>query len=193
MNSIFKTIKPEFFKHQSLPNLEIELRLGKKNGTMFDTNIGEEKFFKIKEALDNFKNWENIVESETSSYFSKGKRLDINEKTEESKTIIKKRIFKSDHILENEPLDVRCSIAIENPTDDFDSEAEYMRNNKRTSYIRNNLSIDLTIISGDTEYMDDEEEKKYEIEFEIIDPSQVSSDSKLFNIIFKIQCILKTL
>ena len=58
MDIIFEPTKKVFNAYKSLPNLEFEFRLGKKNGSMFDTNIGEEKFNKIKEALENYQEWE---------------------------------------------------------------------------------------------------------------------------------------
>lgn len=193
MDNLFQNVKPLFNNSKSLPNLEVELRLGKKNGTMFDTDIGEMKFNKIKTALDNFNDWEKVFQTNTTSYFHNSKRMDFDEDTGESKTIIKKRISKYDLILPNEPLDVRFSICQEIPTDGITDDADFMRCKSRTSYVRKNLSIDLTIVTGDQEDMDDESENKYEIEFEIIDPSKVTSDKLLYNIIYKIQCILKTL
>lgn len=193
MDILFQKTLQSFNHYKSLPNLEIELRLGKKNGNFFDTNIGEEKFNKIKTALDNFKEWEEVTDTEISSYFLGEKRMDFNEKTEETKTIIKDKFFKFDHVLENQPLDIRLSFAKETPCDDIDSEADFMRHKVRKSYIRKNLSIDLTIVSGDSEDMDDECENKYEVELEIIDPSKINSEKTLYNIIYKIYCILKTL
>ena len=193
MDNFFNNIEKTFNNYQPLPNLEVELRLGKKNGNMFDTNIGESKFMKIKEALENYKQWEQIKTTKISSYFAGEKRCDYNEETNEAVTIIKKKIFKYDHILPNEPLDIRFSIAQESPTEDLEDDAEFVREKSRTSYIRKNLSIDLTVVTGDCEDMDDENENKYEIELEILDPKNVSSKKELYNIIYKIHCILKTL
>ena len=193
MDSFYRGIEHYFNSHKSLPNLEVELRLGKKNGNMFDTNIGERKFSMIKTALENFKDWEQVTHSSVTSYFSDGKRCDYNDNTEESTVIIKKKILKIDHVLPNEPLDIRFAMAQEIPASEFDDSAEFSRQKKRTSYIRNNLSIDLTKVSGDCEDMDDENEYKYEVELEIIDPKKISSNRELYNIIYKIQCILKTL
>lgn len=196
MDTLFQNVKPLFNKSKSLPNLEVELRLGKKNRNMFDTNIGHEKFHKIKEALDNYKTWEEIKTTNTSSYFVKDLRYEINEDTDESKTIKKKKISKYDCVLKNEPLDVRFSMSQEIPQPEMDVEnttVEYMRCKERTSYIRKNLSIDLTVVTGTPDDSDDESDTSYEIEFEIINPKLIQSDNTLYNIIYKIQCILKTL
>jgi hypothetical protein len=193
MNNLFKKVETAFKQHQTLPNLEVELRLGKKNGTMFDTNIGEDKFNKIKTALENYSGWENVKKSTTSSYFLNDKRCDFDEESEESTTIIKNRLVKIDHILPHEFLDVRFAIAQEIPSDDLEGDAEFVRHKSRVSYVRKNLSIDLTIVSGDSEDMDDESENKFEVEFEIIDPTKINSKTEFYNIIYKVQCILKTL
>lgn len=185
------------FEHnKSLPNLEVELRFGKKSTNMFDTNIGEQKFFKIKQALDNFKEWENIETSNISSYFLKDIRYNVNDDTDESETIKKKKIDHFDIMLQDQPLDIRFAIAqeIPQPEPDLDNvEMDFMRCKSRTSYIRKNLSIDLTIVTGQPADMDDESDKSYEVEVEIIDPTKVTSDKTLYNIIYKVFCILKTL
>ena len=154
------------------------------------------KFLKIKEALDNYTSWENVKQSNTSSYYVKDLRYEINEDTDETKTIKKKKISKYDCVLKNEPLDVRFSMSQEIPQPELDVDnvtVEYMRQKERTSYIRKNLSIDLTIVSGTPDDPDDESDTSYEVEFEIVNPTLVQSENNLYNIIYKIQCILKTL
>jgi hypothetical protein len=196
MDNLFQNIKPMFNNSKLLPNLEVELRLGKKNRNMFDTNVGYDKFSKIKEALDNFTAWEEVKHTNTSSYFVQDLRYEINEDTDETKTIKKKKISKYDCVLKNEPLDVRFSICQEIPQPEMDVEnvtVEYMRQKDRTSYIRKNLSIDLTIVSGTPDDPDDESDTSYEVEFEFVNPALVQSENTLYNIIYKIQCILKTL
>ena len=196
MDTLFQNVKPLFNKSKLLPNLEVELRLGKKNRNMFDTNVGRDKFSKIKEALDNYTLWEEVKQTNTSSYYVKDLRYEINEDTDETKTIKKKKLSKYDCVLKNESLDVRFSMSQEIPQPDLDVEnvtVEYMREKERTSYIRKNLSIDLTIVSGTPVDPDDESDTSYEVEFEIVNPTLVQSENNLYNIIYKIQCILKTL
>jgi hypothetical protein len=196
MDNLFQTTKTHFNRFKSLPNLEIELRLGKKNRNLFDTNLGEEKFKKIKEALDNFQTWEKVIHSNITSYFHKEYRYDYNEDSDEASTIIKKKLIKTDFVLPDQPLDVRLSIAQEIPQPDFnveDIEMEYVRNKIRTSYIRKNLSLDLTEVTGNPDDMDDESDKSYELEMEIIDISKIKTENDLYNIIYKVFCILKTL
>ena len=196
MDNLFQNIKPLFNNSKLLPNLEVELRLGKKNRNLFDTNVGHDRFIKIKESLDNYNGWEKVDKTNTSSYFVKDIRYEINEDTDESKTIKKNKISKYDCVLKNEPLDVRFSISQEIPQPEMDVEnvtVEFMRCKERTSYIRKNLSIDLTVVTGTPDDPDDESDTSYEIEFEIINPKLVKSENNLYNIIYKIHCILKTL
>jgi len=195
MDNLFQLIKPHFVNSQNLPHLEVEFRLGKIHGKYFDTNVGEFAFNKIFDSLENFNGWENVIKSETTSYFVGNRRMDIDETTEETKSIIKKRITKLDHVIPGQPLDVRFSTAQEDPIGDISCEEEmdFMRCKRRTSFIRKNLSIDMTIVTADPDDPDDESENFYEIELEIIDPLEVQSDKLLYNIIFKIQSILNIL
>ena len=196
MESLYNNAKFIFEQNKSLPNLEVELRLGKKNTSMFDTNIGEQKFLKIKQALDNFNDWEKVETSNISSYFLKNIRYNVNDDTDESETIMKKKIKHFDQVLPGQPLDVRFAVAqeIPQPEPDLDNiEMDFMRCKSRTSYIRKNLSIDLTIVNGQPEDMDDESDNSYEVELEIIDPTKVTNDKTFYNIIYKVFCILKTL
>jgi len=89
-----------------------------------------------------------------------------------------------------EPTDMRFSISREIPT-----WGQYEMDRKRTktrhSFIRKNLSIDMTISSGDNVDMDSEEECSYQIEFEIIDPKNVSNLNDFFNIVYKVNDLSK--
>ena len=67
------------------------------------------------------------------------------------------------------------------------------KNKYRLSFIRKNLSIDMTIINGDVEDMDTEDPNRYQIEFEIIDPKLVTDDNTLFNIVHKIKDVFNIL
>jgi hypothetical protein len=96
--------------------------------------------------------------------------------------------FKED--FKRDPLDVRFCVAREIPTT-----GEYEMDRKRTktrhSFVRKNLSIDMTISSGDNADMDSEEEATYQIELEIVKPSDVDSIYKFQNILQKIDDLSK--
>lgn len=63
----------------------------------------------------------------------------------------------------------------------------------RTSYIRKNLSIDMTSIIGGAQDMDSEDPFTYQVEFEIIKPENVEDKNTLFNIIHKIKDLFNIL
>ena len=65
------------------------------------------------------------------------------------------------------------------------------RTKTRHSFVRKNLSIDMTISSGDNADMDSEEEATYQIELEIVKPSDVDSIYKFQNILQKIDDLSK--
>jgi len=176
--------------------LEIEMRLGKMNGTFFDTNVGSQTFDKILEALEQFQHWEekksDIVE--VFYYNESKKRLTWDEDNGTQECIMKKNILKKDFSDDKSPYDVRVSVCQEIPTEKpVDEDADRMIEKYRRSFIRKNLSIDMTIISGDSQDMDDEDGKKFQVELEIIDPTKIEEEPKLFNIINKVSDVLKIL
>jgi len=151
--TIVDAITTGVFAQKNTPNVEMEIRLGKSNGSFFDTNIGAANFDKIINALEQFDGWEEKKNETTEVFY-------YNES--------KKRLT-------------------------WHEDADRMIEKYRRSYIRKNLSIDMTIISGDSTDMDDEDGKKYQVELEIIDPSMVEDEPKLFNIVHKVFDVLKIL
>jgi len=194
--TIFDSVKDLIFQSKDTPGLEIEMRLGKMNGTFFDTNVGEKTFDKILEALEQFQHWEekksDIVE--VFYYNESKKRLTWDEDNGTQECIMKKNILKKDFSDDKSPYDVRVSVCQEIPTEKpVDEDADRMIEKYRRSFIRKNLSIDMTIISGDSQDMDDEDGKKFQVELEIIDPTKIEEEPKLFNIINKVSDVLKIL
>ena len=194
--TIFDNVKDLIFQSKDIPGLEIEMRLGKMNGTFFDTNVGSQTFDKILEALEQFQHWEE-KKSDTAEVFyynESKKRLTWDEDNGTQECVMKKNILKKDFSDDKSPYDVRVSVCQEIPTDKpEDEDADRMIEKYRRSFIRKNLSIDMTIISGDSQDMDDEDGKKFQVELEIIDPSKIEDEPKLFNIINKVSDILKIL
>jgi hypothetical protein len=123
-------------------------------------------------------------------YYNDGNnvRITCDEDTGEQTMIQKIAVVKED--FKREPLDVRFCVAREIPTS-----GEYEMDRKRTktrhSFVRKNLSIDMTISSGDNADMDSEEEASYQIELEIVKPSNVDSIYKFKNILQKIDDLCK--
>ena len=194
MDTLFKQVKPHFDRHRATPNVEFELRLGKVNNKMFDTNVGRETFERLTQALEKYTGWEDIKKTHNSVYYKDDTRVIVDEDTDESTCMKKTSRVKENLVLEGRPLDVRFAVSIETPLESADMDVmDSVRVKKRTSYIRKNLSIDMTRVTGQTDDPDDEEEERYEVELEIIDPKRVGSDDDLYNMIHKVHNILEVL
>jgi hypothetical protein len=116
-------------------------------------------------------------------------RLTIDESTGDETIVRKESVRKEDFKQSGEiPYDIRFGISRETPIeDDGNSTFTSKKIKHRTSFIRKNLSIDMTVCTGTMEDMDSEESTVYQIEFEIIDPRKVENLDTLFNIIHKIK------
>ena len=187
---ITDTILPTFEALKTEENIEVEIRLGKHNGSLFDTNVGRDTWERVLKGLKNYDGWESTKYIESDVYYNdvNNVRITSNEDTGEQTMIQKISVVKED--FKCDPLDVRVCIAREIPTS-----GEYEMDRKRTkmrhSFVRKNLSIDMTISSGDNVDMDSEEEASYQIELEIVKPGDVDSVYKLFNIINKVNDLVK--
>ena len=195
---IVKKIETAFENNKNDPEIEVEIRLGKFNGKMFDTNVGKEVFDRIFRGLSQYQGWENKKET-NSEYFYRDRdsiRMTIDEDTGDQAIIQKRSMFKEDFKkIKGAPYDIRFSICKEvaQPDDMELNDMDRKRFKKRISFIRKNLSIDMTISSGDSEDMDNEDPTSYQVEFEIMKPADVSSRNELFNIIYKINDVFKLL
>lgn len=192
IQKIFDKVEPHFSKNRDEQHIEMEFRFGKFNGKMFDTNVGKKTFDSIYEGLSKYNQWENVITSETEVFYrTKDKvRLVVNEDTGDesliNKTLVKNEDFKK---MKNTPLDVRFSISKELPLKDAnDKEMEKKKTKNRTSFIRKNLSIDMTIVKGDAVNDPDSEDPcVYQVEMEIIDPTKITNKNELFNLIHKVK------
>jgi len=195
MKEFFDKCKPIFESNQHKKHVEIEMRLGKINGKIFETNVGEDNFSKVLKALKKYQHWESVTESVSTVYYKGSVRMIINEKTEEVENIQKERVKVLDYKLMNKPLDVRFAVSTEKPAPQTSEDAvmDHVRHKKRISFLRKNMVIDMTMVTGDPDDMDDESEASYEIELEIVNPKEVSDSDTLYNIIYKIECVMKTI
>jgi len=195
MKELFLKSKPLLDSHKSKKHVEFEMRLGKINNNMFDTNVGRDAFMEVMKALRIYKEWESVKESTTSVYYKGPVRMSIDEDTENVTTVRKQKLQVIDHYLKDRPFDVRFCVSEELPVEDdiSDEVMDYVRHKQRVSFLRKNLSIDMTVVSGDPDDLDDENEESYEIEMEIVDPTKVNDNDTFYNILHKIECILKTL
>ena len=119
--------------------------------------------------------------------------MSIDETTGDQKIIQKTSIHKEDFKrIKGVPYDVRIAFSKEVPMeiDDF-SDMDRKRTKHRQSFVRKNLSIDLTMSSGDNIDLDAEDITDYQIELEIINPSDVKSKNDLLNILHKVNDLFK--
>ena len=188
--NIAEKVLPIFEAHKAEGDIEVEIRLGKHNGSLFDTNVGKDTWKRVLKGLKKYNGWENVKSSTSEVYYSDANnvRITADEDTGEQTMIQKISVVKED--FKCDPLDVRFCVAREIPTT-----GEYEMDRKRTktrhSFVRKNLSIDMTISSGDNADMDSEEEASYQIELEIVKPSDVDSIYKFQNILQKIDDLMK--
>lgn len=190
-------IYPLVLKHKNEPHIELEMRLGKFNGKMFDTNVGKQTFDKVMAGLQKYTGWEKIIGTEHEVFYneSSGVRISIDEATGTEVIVRKERVKIEDFKkMKKTPYDVRFSISKEIPLPvDTDRDMDKKKTKKRISFIRKNLSIDMTICISDSCDMDSEDPMVYQIEFEIIDPTRIESRDEMFNIIHKISDVFKLL
>jgi hypothetical protein len=179
--------------HKSKNNIEIEFRFGRKAQGGFDTNVGKATFENVLKALNKYNGWEGTRHTNsTVYYFDGGKRLTVDEDTDEQVGHIKKRVAVDDVGLDDHPLDVRLGISSENSFEyDGEETSNKQKTKERWSFIRRNLSIDMSIIKGDPDDKDCDEDTAYQIELEIVRPADVASQQELFNILHKIFDVLK--
>jgi hypothetical protein len=188
--NIAEKVLPLFEAHKGEGDIEVEIRLGKHNGSLFDTNVGKDVWKQVLKGLKKYDGWESTKTSTSDVYYNDANnvRITVDEDSGEQTMIQKIAVVKED--FKREPLDVRFCVAREIPTS-----GEYEMDRKRTktrhSFVRKNLSIDMTISSGDNADMDSEEEASYQIELEIVKPSDVDSIYKFKNILQKIDDLMK--
>ena len=197
VHKVCDTIEPIFNKYKDDEHVEMEIRLGKYNGKFFDTNIGEKMYINLMKGLNKYDGWERIETSQTEVFYREkdNLRITIDESTNEETVIRKERVHVEDFKqLEGTPFDIRFCVSKELPIEhDYDSEMDCKKTKTRTSYIRKNLSIDMTSIIGGTQDMDSEDPFTYQVEFEIIKPKNVEDKDTLFNIIHKIKDLFNIL
>jgi len=190
IQAIINKVLPIFEAHKNEGDIEVEIRLGKHNGSLFDTNVGKDTWKRVLKGLKKYDGWESVKMSTSDVYYSDSNNIRItsDEESGEQTMIQKISVIKED--FKCDPLDVRFCVAREIPTT-----GEYEMDRKRTktrhSFVRKNLSIDMTISSGDNADMDSEEEANYQIELEIMKPDAVDDIYKFQNILQKVSDLSK--
>lgn len=189
MHDMFVPIVSNFLK---APNHEIEFRLGKMSRGKFDTNVGVDAYNNALHGLGSYTGWETVKRSNVTIYYgNNGRRAVLDNNTDEIVRCVKNRVHVVDY--KSEPFDVRLGISTEVPYEPTDDEEEFDKTKVRIrhSFIRKNLSIDISMITGTPDDMDDEHGVVYQIEMEIIKPEDVKTEQELHNIICKISDVMK--
>ena len=191
MEQLYEKGSTMFNKYKNVEHVEMEMRLGKIYRGGFDTDVGHTNFSRILTALEKFDTWENIEESDTSMYYSKNVRTSFNNVTDEHlETVEKTKIDCFDTKFENFPYDVRFCASVEKPIESGDTVAEMVRVKRRKSYTRKNLRIDMTVVKGESDDMDDEADERYEVELEIMNVNAIFSDVQMYNTLYKVVCVM---
>jgi hypothetical protein len=179
----------------STPNLEIELRIGRPSPHGFDTDVGKETFDKILKALFKYTGWESVSHKKyTVYYFPGGKRLMVDDETDEQVGQIKKRVKVDDFSLTGHQFDVRLGISTEEPFEyDGEEESTEQKTKERWSFVRKNLSIDMSIVKGTPDDKDSDRDTTYQIELEFVKIADIKTNMHLFNSFYKVFDILAIL
>jgi hypothetical protein len=190
IKTIHDKVKPIFESMKGEENIEVELRFGKHNGSLFDTNMGKDTWERVLRRLKKYQGWERVQSSVVDVYYNDANniRITVDEDSGEQTMIQKINVVKDD--FKCTPNDIRFSISREIPTFG-EYEMDRKRNKTRHSFVRKNLSIDMTMSTGDSVDMDSEEACSYQIEMEIVNPQDVKTDNELYNIIHKISDLVK--
>ena len=148
-------------------------------------------------GLQKYKQWEQVVLSDQEVFYRErdNTRITVDDNTGDETIVQKERIKNEDFKkIKNSPYDLRISISKELPIEDIeDREMDKKKTKTRVSFIRKNLSIDMTKCTGDMHDMDAEDPVTYQIELEIIDPSRIQDKDELFNIIHKVKDVINIL
>ena len=181
---------PIIEEHRNTEHVELELRLGKFNGSMFDTNVGKYIFEKLQTGFTKYPGWDKVICEEHEVFYrnSDGLRISTDQATGDETIIKKERILNKDFKLGSAtPFDLRFSVSKEIPMpEDIDRDMDMKKNKQRLSFHRKNVTIDITIVTGDAHDLDSEDPMSYQIEFEIINRSNVKSKDDLFKILHKV-------
>ena len=189
---VFDTFEPVIRHWAPKEHVEIEFRLGRKTPQKFDTNIGRPTFERLLRALRKYDGWESVSEGTYSVYYGpENRRITVNENTDESVAVQKVKCANVDFGLDGNVFDVRLGVSLEKPYEQDGAEMESVRLKKRWSFVRKNLSIDLSEVKGDPEDKDADEDVTWHVELEILDPKNIGDRNTLFALMYKIFNVLE--
>jgi hypothetical protein len=132
---IYDKVKPIFETMKGEENVEVELRFGKHNGSLFDTNMGKDTWERVLRRLKKYQGWERVQSSVADVYYNDANniRITVDEDSGEQTMIQKINVVKDD--FKCTPNDIRFSISREIPTFG-EYEMDRKRNKTRHSFVR---------------------------------------------------------
>jgi hypothetical protein len=153
----------------TIPEVEIEIRLGCLNFNKFDSSIDKTYFEKILSSFNGYSNWKNIYVTNTIEYIKNNKKI-VTYPDGTIYTILKENIYKKDFQLKNIPFDIRFSVNQELLTRKEELTLEnvdqfMIRNKSRKTFEDSNFRYDLTYV---TEVINNISKDKFEFEIELI-------------------------
>ena len=98
VESILKKVEAAFDANKDDPSIEVEMRLGKFNGSMFDTNVGKEVFERLLHGLEQYDGWQDVKTSSSEVFYRErdSVRMTIDDETGDQTIIQKRSMFKED-------------------------------------------------------------------------------------------------
>jgi hypothetical protein len=98
IKSIYDKVKPTFKSMSGEEHIEVELRLGKHNGTLFDTNMGKETWDRVLKGLKKYKGWESMKSSVADVFYNDANNIRItsDEESGEQTMVQKINVVKED-------------------------------------------------------------------------------------------------
>jgi len=157
------------YSYMTIPEVEIEIRLGCLNFNKFDSSIDKTYFEKILSSFNGYSNWKNIYVTNTIEYIKNNKKI-VTYPDGTIYTILKENIYKKDFQLKNIPFDIRFSVNQELLTRKEELTLEnvdqfMIRNKSRKTFEDSNFRYDLTYV---TEVINNISKDKFEFEIELI-------------------------
>jgi len=111
VESILKKVESAFDANKLDPLVEVEIRLGKFNGSMFDTNVGKDVFERILSGLEQYDGWEDVkvMSSEVFYRDRDSVRMNVDDDTGDQTIVQKRSMFKED-IKKVKKCSFRCQV-----------------------------------------------------------------------------------
>ena len=177
-------------QYMQTPYVEMELRIGRYNGNFFDTDVGRERWERVLSGLRQYDGWESAYVTHSDSYYNDANsiRITVDASTGAQTMVPKVRAAQEDFTEQGAPVDVRFCVSTEVPaTGQYEMDRKLVR--VRHSFVRKNLRIDMTQVTGIKD-MDSEEPTSFQIELEIVDPTKIQYVEEFYNMCHKINNLL---